>query len=204
MNKIFVLLLCIPTFVFSSEKNKEYGEFIGHILWERCLQDKDLDPKDIVNGMKEASENIPSKLKTEEVMHLCLELEKQHFEELAKNNLETSVAFLKEINSQNDIQAIVQDKIYIKILQEGSGDRLLAHESGKFKMKAYRPDGDIFYLNEEGVTQSLEVAIEGFSKGALGMKTHEKRIIYIHPDYAYGLFHPFHPNTVVVVEVERI
>gem|GEM_PF-3405909 len=36
------------------------------------------------------------------------------------------------------------------------------------------------------------------------MKTREQRIIYIHPDYAYGLYHPFHPNSAVIVEVERI
>jgi len=203
MNKILVLLLFVPTFIFSTEKNKEYGEFIGHILWERCLDDKDLDVKDIVNGMKEASENIPAKLKADEVMKLCLEMEKQQFETLAKNNLEASIAFLKEIHSQNDIQIIVKDKIYIKIVEEGEEDGLLAHESGKFKMKASRQNGETFYLNEEGVMQSLEVAIEGFSKGAIGMKLQEKRIIYIHPDYAYGLYHPFHPNTTIIVEVER-
>lgn len=71
-------------------------------------------------------------------------------------------------------------------------------------MKSSRSDDDTFYQNEEGVMQSLEEAIEGFSKGALGMKTGEKRIIYIHPDYAYGLYDPFHPSTAVIVEVERI
>jgi|GEM_PF-2801884 len=66
MNKILVLLLVVPTFMFSTEKSKEYGEFIGRLLWERCLQEKDLEVKDIVNGMKDASENIPAKLKMDE------------------------------------------------------------------------------------------------------------------------------------------
>jgi len=83
-------------------------------------------------------------------------LERKQFETLALKNLETSIAFLKEIDSQNDIKVIVQDKIYIKIVQDGTGDGLLAHESGKFKMKAYRQCGDTFYLNEEGVMQSLK------------------------------------------------
>ena len=204
MNKLFILFLLFPVMVCALEEKKYYAEYMGHLLWERSLKDRSINYEDILNGFNEASQKLPAKISDEEAMRIFFELEKQQFEELAERNLQQSVAFLKEIASQSGIMPIVEEKVYTKIVQEGSGEGLLAHESGLFKLKAYRPNETPFYENNKGIMQALNVAIEGFGKGALGIKIGEKRIIYVHPEYAYGIYNPSHPNTIIIVEVERV
>lgn len=204
MNKTFILFLLLPIMVCALDEKKEYAQYLGHLLWERSLKDRSINYEDILNGFKEASQKLPPKISDEEAMRIFFELEKQQFEELAERNLQQSVVFLKEIASQNEMVPIVENKVYMKILQEGIGEGLLAHEASLFKLKAYRPNETPFYENKEGIMQALDVAIEGFAKGALGMKIGEKRIIYIHPEHGYGTYNLSHPNTVVIVEAERL
>ncbi len=204
MNKVFIIFLLFPLMVCASDERKLYAEYMGHLLWKRSLKDRSINYEDILNGFKEASEQMPAKISDQEAMRIFFELEKQQFEELAERNLQQSVAFLREIAFQNEVVSLVENKVYMKILQEGTGAGLSAHESGLFKLKAYRPNEAPFYENNKGIMQTLDVAIEGFGKGALGMKIGEKRIIYIHPEYAYGTYNLSHPNTVVIIEAERI
>ena len=50
----------------------------------------------------------------------------------------------------------------------------------------------------------IKQSIPGFAKGMLGMKEGEKRVLYIHPELAYGLTGQLPPNSLLIFEVEIV
>ena len=50
----------------------------------------------------------------------------------------------------------------------------------------------------------IKQSIPGFAKGLVGMKEGEKRILYIHPELAYGLAGHLPPNSLLIFEVEIV
>lgn len=202
MNKIIMLMLLIPFLALASEDKKLYGEYIGYLLYERSLKDVEVDFQDVLNGFKYATQKIPPKISEEQAFEIYLTCKKEQFDHLCTRNLQKANAFLKEISVESE--EVIPGKVYMKILQDSQGEGLISSDCGNFKLKAYRFQEEPFYENKEGVTQSMDTAIEGFGKGVVGMKIGEKRIIYIHPDLAYSTYDLIHPNSLIIIEVERL
>lgn len=193
------------------ENRKASGEYLGHLIWECCLlnspYDELLDVEDIARGMKEAVAKIPPKISQEEFIAFSLSVEQQNFEKVAENNLKEAEAFLKKMASEKGVVPLAEGRLYAKILVEGEGKGIEPDESGYFKLKAFRQNNVPFFDNTDtprGISQSLKLAIPGFRDGVRGMRPGEKRILYIHPDLAYGKLEFFEPNSLVIIEVELI
>ncbi|MEC8306525.1 MAG: FKBP-type peptidyl-prolyl cis-trans isomerase, partial [Chlamydiota bacterium] len=50
----------------------------------------------------------------------------------------------------------------------------------------------------------LSQTVIGFQKGLSGMQKNEKRILYLHPNVAYGLGGTLPPNSLLIFEVDLI
>ena len=59
-------------------------------------------------------------------------------------------------------------------------------------------------LSKEEEKICLEEVIPGLRSGLVGMKEGEKRIVYIHPDFAYGTSGCLPPNALLTFEVELV
>lgn len=58
--------------------------------------------------------------------------------------------------------------------------------------------------NKEPILLPLTKVIPGFSQGMQGMKEGEVRVLYIHPDLAYGTAGQLPPNSLLIFEVKLI
>lgn len=195
---IKLLILLLPFTLAANDLKKACGEYVGRMFWERSLKDTEVNFADVLRGFDEASQNMPAKINDDEGFNLYLELEKQKFEKQAEANLQHSVVYLKEVASQ--CKEIVPGMVYVQVIQEVTTQLV----STRFKLKASRFDESPFYENNEGVIQTLDTAIPGFVRGVEGMVVGEKRILYIHPEYGYGLYDRLHPNSALRVEVEML
>jgi peptidylprolyl isomerase len=94
----------------------------------------------------------------------------------------------------------------MKCIQDGQGKAVL-NQQGLFHITCHTIHG-LCLLNtkEENtpVLQKLDEAIRGFSLGVKGMRKNERRMLYIHPELAYGDIGLIPPNIALIIEVELI
>lgn len=207
--------LLILTFSFflhvaaDDQFNKSYGQKCGHWIYEQldpqCTLDIPLDIEDVIQGLRDAKASLPPPLTNEEFYQKSKEIEDTKYENLSKNNLEEAEAYISTLTTNPDIQALIENKLYIQTLREGSGDAINLNSKAIFAISASYINKDPYFTSsEEGTSQDLAVAIEGFQKGVAGMKINEKRKIYIHPDLGYGKVVFSNPNKLIITDVELI
>lgn len=213
MRAIFVSLFLFLPFVSNAieastqEANlEELAETFGHLLVRHVILPMDCNfaLEKIVQGMRNEKENKPSPLTEEQYAQTMALLQNKKFEELAAHNLGEANKFLEHNQSKEGVVTL-NDKLHYKILEKGQGaivtatDSPLLHYEGKFI------DGTLFASSvEEGqpIILSLTQTIEGFSKGLVGMQEGEKRILYVHPDLAYGQeSEHLPPNALLIFEI---
>ncbi len=94
-----------------------------------------------------------------------------------------------------------------QIVQQGNGEEVLPDGAPLIHYKGTLLDGTVFATSEaslQPVTLPIKQTIPGFAKGIVGMKEGEKRILYIHPELAYGLSGHLPPNSLLIFEVEVV
>ncbi len=92
--------------------------------------------------------------------------------------------------SQDSSYTSIQDNLFFKIIEAGSGPTFSANNSqGTFSFAIWPADhGDeIPYTAQRHTKLDLNKDIPGLSEGILGMHEGETREIIIHPEYGYGL-----------------
>jgi len=123
---------------------------------------------------------------------------------MAEENLKTAEAFLKKNGTEPDVRSLENGKLQYKIVKNGSGEVVPAGGSPEINFTGKLADGEVFSSSEEmgPITIDLSKTVPGFSKGIAGMKEGEKRILYIHPDLAYGTQGQLPPNSLLIFEVD--
>lgn len=120
-------------------------------------------------------------------------------------NLEKSNSYFKTLDSRNDLIALIPNKVYYKILENGLGSPLTnktEHVSFQYNFKFLSEDD----LDDFGTIkkESIEYFIPGISKALIGMKKSEEREIYIHPEYGYGEDSYLPPNLTIIAKIQLI
>jgi peptidylprolyl isomerase len=214
MIKKFLLttLILLPLCGMANEKKEEVdynrlSETLGHLIVRQLSQAGfPFHHEQVIQGIRDEIAGKPSPMNEEEYEQIVCALQEQLFLQTAEKNLAAADAFLKDNASKEGIQSM-DAKLQFQIAKEGQGEAVgpesvpLIHYQGKLL------DGTIFATSEsvgEPIALPIKQSIPGFAKGLVGMKEGEKRVLYIHPELAYGLSGQLPPNSLLIFEVEIV
>lgn len=211
MKKVMIALcLIFQTFFCFGEvevTNDQLSETLGHLIVRHLIHPGfqfNLDR--VVQGIQDERANRPSPLSEEQYEQAICAIEEEHFRETSDKNLSAATTFL-EANSRLHGIHVLNEKLQYKVEQEGEGPQVVASSVPLIYYKGSLLDGRKFASSEKpGMPVSLPMAqaISGFSQGMLGMREGERRILYIHPELAYGVTGELPPNSLLIFEVEVV
>lgn len=181
------------------------SEAFGH-LFGKNLQHIGVkfDIAQIIKGLKDSTEGKDSPMTEMECIQAVTAVQEKAFKEQATENLKKAETFLQDNAKVKGIVALEHGKVQYRIEQEGKGTAVEAHFSPLIKLTGKFLDGSIFNTTKEEERVYLEELIPGLRSGLVGMKEGEKRVVYIHPELAYGTSGYFPPNALVTFEIECI
>ena len=183
------------------------SETLGHLI-VRHLDNPGFkfNIEKIVQGIKDEREGLAAPMSEEEYELMIGQIQESIFTQMAEKNLESANAFLEK-NAKEDGVVAINPKLQYKVLAAGEGTAIekecipLVHYTGKLL------DGTVFSSSKESgkpITLPIKQTIAGFSDGLVGMKKGEKRVLYIHPELAYGVSGHLPPNSLLIFEVEIV
>lgn len=184
---------------------KAVSKTMGH-LYRKDLKSigVQFDLQSVIEGLKEADQGKYAPMSEEDCMNCISLLQEQNFDLESEKNLEQATAFLRENIKKEGIQQLVEDKLQIRILNEGNGDSIQEFHSPLIRYRGTYLNGEVFGESQEGEIISIDDTLPGFRKGILGMKKNEKRVLYVHPKLGYGKSGFLKPNALLIYEVEII
>lgn len=210
-----LLGLCFFTSAFGEEtiepcqnNNKDVtklSEAFGHLIGKNITSmGLKFDMLYVIKGLQDAAIGKTSPMTEAECIQALTLAQESSFKEQSSTNLTLAENFLKKNTETAGIVSLENGKIQYKIEKEGSGDTLQENSSPLIRYVGKFLDGTIFGASSEDEMISLEEMISGLKNGIVGMKEGEKRIIYIHPDLAYGTSGSLPPNSLLTFEIEVI
>lgn len=172
--------------VYSASKQSEIA--IGEMLYEELKNyPEDQNIRAITSTMLQLSEGKRTIQDKESRDHLLLELGAKKAEVLAQENLRVGEQFLAELSISSNVQPIKEGKVYIEILQMGTGDIVQEEDVVYLFYKQYGVNGNLVKdTKDKSFPIPLSKMIKGFKLGIKGARVGERRRIYIHPDYGFG------------------
>jgi len=215
LKKFLLPLLLLPFFLSSQEEElsepidiQKISEAFGHHIAKNLVNPElfALDVDSVVKGIKEHADGKTSPLSEEEYGQALASLKEKAYAKLAEKNLADAKEFLDTNSKISGVQKIEDNKLQYRIDQVGSGEVVTKHSTPLIHYTGKYLDGREFGSSYDGepISLNLDEAIQGFSLGILGMREGEKRILYIHPDLAYGTGGYLAPNALLIFEIEVV
>lgn len=213
MKRFLCLALLLTAFALKAEETEVkvdmdiLSEALGHNLAKSLKESGGgINIAKVCQGMQDEINGKPSPLTEEEFQNQMLLKQGELFLEEAKTNLEEANEFLAKNAKAEGIIEIIPQKLQYKIIKEGSGEVIKEHSTPLIHYEGTFIDGTAFgsSLEDEPVSLPLDQTIPGFSKGLVGAKEGEKRILFVHPDLAYGTSGQLPPNKALIFTVEII
>ena len=213
LKKLTISVLCLfSSLVYAEEEKVEkpvdvskVSEAFGHLIGKNLdTMGLKLDLAKVIKGLQDASEGRDSPMTENEYIEAVTSVQEAAFKEASIENLKKAEEFLAENSKAENVKVIEPGKLQFKVEQEGTGGVVdescspLIRYTGKFI------DGTVFGASKEDELVNLDETIPGFSKGLLGMREGEKRMIYIHPDLGYGTSGYIPPNSLLMFEIEVV
>ncbi len=207
---ILALFCCLPlraeTALEEIDRDK-VAESLGHLIVRQLNNPGfDLNLEKVVKGIQDEKDGLPSPLNEEEYEQAVYAIQEHLFTQTADQNLAAASDFLEKNAVATGIQCI-EPKLQYRIEKDGEGSVVdnesvpLIHYQGKLL------DGTVFASSFEGgepIALPIKQTIPGFAKGLVGMKEGEKRVLFIHPELAYGLSGHLPPNSLLIFEIEIV
>lgn len=185
--------------------SKTFGNFLGRTLVNPAIGIPfDIDA--IVEGIKDGAAGKPAPLNEQEYETLMLSIQQNYLKDLAGKNLKDAEKFLQDTSKEKDVISLKDGKILYKILAEGKEPTVKPHADVLINYTGTLLDGTVFSSSQDSgpISISLDQTIPGFADGLLGMKTGEKRRLFIHPEFAYGTQGDLPPNSLLIFDVEMV
>lgn len=205
MRLLTLFILCFSFSTFAEDVDHEkLSETLGHLLVRHLEQPGfECNFDKVIKGIEDAQAGKPSPMSEEEYEQTIYAIQENHFLQAAEKNLAEAEAFLKE-NSQKENVQEVDNKLQFCISHEGSGAKVETDSIPLIQYKGTLLDGTVFANSDDPLPLPIKQSIPGFAKGLVGMKEGEKRILYIHPELAYGVGGNLPPNSLLIFEVEVV
>lgn len=215
---MFTLIACaFASFLGAVENEKEVkketpvvevakiSEAFGHLIGKN-LQNIGMkfDVAQVIKGLQDSLEGKESPMSEMECIQALTSAQEKAFKEQAQDNLKKAESFLQDNAKTTGVTSLENGKVQFRIDKEGKGSSLESHYSPLIRYTGKFMDGSVFSASKEEEKICLEEVIPGLRSGLLGMKEGEKRIVFIHPDLAYGTSGCLPPNALLTFEVELV
>ena len=104
------------------------------------------------------------------------------------------------------VKTLVENRLQIKLVEAGTGKTCSSTDTVVVQYKGLLLNGSVFDQSTSDATFPLNAVVKGFKEGVTGMKVGEKRIVYMHPEFAYGDKKglPCPPNSLLIFEVKLV
>ncbi len=215
MKKIFFFLCCLSLGYLTAEEAAQetsppapdvakISEAFGHLLGKNLdSMGMKLDIAKVIQGLQDAAAHKEAPMTEVECIEAITAVQEAAFKETAQQNLKQAEEFLVKNQTSSEIHSLENGKLQYRITQEGKGACVSENSTPLIRYVGKFIDGSTFDSSKEEEMINLDEALSGFSKGLLGMKEGEKRVLYIHPDLGYGTrVQP--PNSLLTFEVEVV
>jgi peptidylprolyl isomerase len=189
------------TAVDISKVSEAFGHMFGKNLQHMGVK---FDIAQIIKGLKDAADGKESPMTEIECIQALTAVQEKVFKEQAVENLKKAESFLQDNAKVKGVKSLENGKVQFRIEQEGKGTALEAHFSPLVRLTGKFLDGSIFNTSKEEERVYLEELIPGLRTGLVGMKEGEKRVVYVHPELAYGTSGFLPPNSLLTFEVELV
>ena len=104
----------------------------------------------------------------------------------SEKNLAEANEFLHRNQKQKGIVSLENGKLQYQVIKPGSGNAVQRYNSPLMRYKGRYLNGQVFGSSSGEEVVTLDETIDGFSKGIIGMREGERRLLYVHPDLGYG------------------
>ena len=175
---IFLLLLasCSKQDAPKDSDWEKISFYKGYLFGNRHLEDlKEYDPDQMIAGIYAAANK--TEIPEDDYKNLLSSFQENEL----KKNLKEAEEHLIYISQNENIQCVINNKLYYKIVKSGNGRVLKANDlpSMTFSLKTLDKDGNEILLHSESepIRISFEDTIDGFREGVRGMKEGEERSI---------------------------
>jgi peptidylprolyl isomerase len=198
---LWAILLSCPLFAYAESLAYYRGYTLYHDRLEKVQSDEELNQ--MIEGMKAAHRGLV--ISEEEISEKRKEIHNKAKEE----RLADANHFMERIVQQKDVVELIKGKLAYKVVNKGHGLSVQESDSPTvlYTVKTLKKGGEevVFHKIDDPKMIFLKSTIPGFIHGVTGMQEGEKRIIYIHPDLAYGATESIvEPNSQIIFEVEII
>lgn len=189
--------------------NAKLSRTLGHLLARQLKKSEEIyfDFQQVAQGILNEVSNRPSPMTESEYEAKMAQIQEVILEKKSRENLEAAEQFLSANATQEGVVQVIDNKVQYKILQEGTGVELQGKPEALLHYKGSFVNGQVFSSsldNKEPILLPLSQTIPGFSLGMQGMKEGEKRVVFIHPDMAYGTSGQLPPNSLLIFEIELL
>jgi peptidylprolyl isomerase len=201
-NNLSIVGAPVPTQEEIADLSETLGHLIGHNM-ENPVHTFAVDK--VIKGIENHFAGQQPPLTFDRFETIVAYMEAEAREIAAKENLEKAEKFLAANKRNPKVSEMVPGKVQYEVIKEGKGPLVTPHSAPKLNYKATCLDGTVIgdsaELNES-VIIPLDQTVPGFQQAVCGMRTGEKRIIYVHPELAYGTASTLPPNSLITFEVE--
>lgn len=184
--------------------SEAFGHFIGRNIKSPGVE---LNLDSIIKGMREGAAGKPAPMNDKDYEALMMRVQESAFKKLSTENLAAANAYLENNAHKASVIIIEPGKLQYTITHSGTGEAVAEHASPQIQYTGKYIDGTVFGSSADTggpITIPLDQTIPGFSKGIVGMKEGEKRLLFVHPDLGYGTSGHLAPNSLLIFEVEVI
>jgi len=181
---------------------KKLSEAIGHIIGKNLEEfDFNLDIKQMIKGIKKGSLKRSTPMTEDECFEALATLQQKANKKKASKNLQIAENFLLENQKDPNIIEIEKNKLQYKQIKPGKKGYVESYHTPIVKITGRYLDGKVFTKLEESI--NLNETLIALKKAIIGMRLHEKRKIFVHPDFAFGKNYP-HLNSLIIFDIEVI
>ncbi len=201
---LFFQLALFSSLLFAESCNEQVSETLGYMIGKNLQRlDVQLDLDKVVEGMYNASLEKEPPMTEEACIQAIGAMQEKNSIAQGKKNLEQANIFLADQAKKEGMITLESGKVQYCVLKEGLGESVQAHSTSLIRYSIKELEDLSFGPSKEGWLNLSEI-IPGLQLGIVGMKEGEQRMIYIHPELAYGELGGFilPSNLLIIFEVE--
>lgn len=190
-------------------ENQRLSRTFGHLLAKQLGRSEDfqLDIMEVAKGLQAELAEREAPMSESEYESRMAEIQQSIFDRKAQENLAIADKFLQENKKVSGVVEVQSGRLQYRIVKEGTGRVLSGKPTALLHYRGTFVDGQVFSSsenNKEPILLPLNQTIPGFALGMQGMKEGETRMLYIHPDLAYGTSGQLPPNSLLIFEIQLI
>lgn len=186
---------------------KKISYYQGILIYKEFIENTStaFDIEEIMKGINAAHAGNEILPESDDLEKMIKNFQEDLLTKVKEENLLAANRFLEDLATQPDTHEIVPNKLYYKILVKGNGPSVADNDSPVLRYAAKALEKGILeenFTSDDPKPILLKSTIKGFAKGVVGMQEGETRVLYIHPDLAYGTSsNKVAPNTLMFFEV---